>query len=52
MIETEESRVARGETGRVPSKEEQEHLYLRTMQSWEDRGLQNPLKLDSDPILP
>ncbi|KAL1969489.1 hypothetical protein VTN77DRAFT_8927 [Rasamsonia byssochlamydoides] len=47
MIETEQSRVARGEdAGRIPSKEEQELLYLKTMQMWEDRGFQNPLKLN------
>lgn len=47
LMETEQSRVARGEDpDRVPSKEEQESLYLKTMQMWEDRGFQNPLKLN------
>jgi hypothetical protein len=46
MIETEQSRAARGEDGRIPSKEEQQSLYLKTMQMWEDRGFQNPLKLN------
>ncbi|OXV11469.1 hypothetical protein Egran_00770 [Elaphomyces granulatus] len=49
IVETEESRAARGGTGVVPSKE-QEQLYLRTMQLWEDRGFQNPLKMNSNPI--
>lgn len=46
LMETEQSRVARGAAGRIPSKEEQESLYLKTMQMWEDRGFQNPLKLN------
>jgi hypothetical protein len=47
LIETEESREARGVADtRIPSKEEQQSLYLKTMQMWEDRGFQNPLKLN------
>ncbi|EED21485.1 phosphoglycerate mutase, putative [Talaromyces stipitatus ATCC 10500] len=47
MLETDESRQARGVAEqKIPSKEEQQNLYLQTMQTWEDRGFQNPLKLN------
>uniref|UniRef100_A0A093UVX5 Uncharacterized protein C5H10.03 n=1 Tax=Talaromyces marneffei PM1 TaxID=1077442 RepID=A0A093UVX5_TALMA len=47
MLETDESRHARGAADqKVPTKEEQQKLYLQAMQTWEDRGFQNPLKLN------
>lgn len=47
MLETDESRRARGVADqKVPTKEEQQTLYLQAMQTWEDRGFQNPLKLN------
>lgn len=44
MVETDESRAMRGEAGRILSSEEQQRLYLKVMQFWENRGFQNPLK--------
>ncbi|RAO66153.1 uncharacterized protein BHQ10_002165 [Talaromyces amestolkiae] len=47
MVETDESRHARGVADqKVPTKEKQYVLYLQAMQTWEDRGFQNPLKLN------
>jgi hypothetical protein len=48
MMETRRSRTARGlrETDPIPSQEEQEQLYLQTMQKWDDCGFQNPLKIE------
>ena len=48
MVETEISRSARGfrDTDPIPNQEEQKQLYLQTMQKWEDKGFQNPLKLE------
>ncbi|KAH8698566.1 putative phosphoglycerate mutase [Talaromyces proteolyticus] len=47
MIETDQSRQARGVADeKVPTKEGQDALYLATVQNWEDRGFQNPLKLN------
>ncbi|KAF5015115.1 hypothetical protein F66182_13660, partial [Fusarium sp. NRRL 66182] len=47
MVETDDSRHARGVADqKVPTKEEQHTLYLQAMQTWEDRGFQNPIKLN------
>ena len=47
LLETDESRRARGVADQqVPTKDEQKILYLQAMQMWEDRGFQNPLKLN------
>lgn len=48
MLETDESLEARGlSSGQRSTKEEQQSLYLQAMQIWEDRGFQNPLKLNN-----
>ncbi|KAI9741313.1 MAG: hypothetical protein M1834_003030 [Cirrosporium novae-zelandiae] len=45
MVETPESRTKRGIVGPRLSRRQQEELYMKTMQVWEDHGLQNPTKM-------
>ncbi|KAL1994208.1 hypothetical protein VTN49DRAFT_2877 [Thermomyces lanuginosus] len=47
IVETHVSRVARGVADqKIPTKEEQHAYYLQTMEMWERKGFQNPLKLN------
>lgn len=45
VVETMESRHRRGLDQPMISKDKQGELFVRTMQAWEDQGLQNPMKI-------
>lgn len=45
VVETTDSRRARGLDYPVASRENQAELYAQAMQGWEDQGLQNPSKV-------
>ena len=46
VVETSESRKRRGKEEPMPGREEQERLFLKTMEGWEAQGLQTPLALE------
>ena len=45
LMETKESRETRGKTHPMLDHAQQQELFERMMQGWEDQGLQNPAKL-------